>query len=387
MVDQYEKLGCSSSKEEVHEAISYFEKGLLPGSFCQIFPDFDGDPDDYIVMHADTAGTKASLAYLMWKETGEEKYLENVAHDAIVMNLDDLLCVGITDNIYFSNIISRNKKRIPAEALKAIFRGIDKYLSFLQDDLKVNVSLTGGETADVGDLIKTFDVAVTVFSKTKKNKIVDNDNIRPGDVIIGLASEGTCEYDKTFNSGIGSNGLTLARHKLTHHSFTDKYPETYDNALSKAFVYTNFSEKDMKSLDSLTHPTRTYLPVVRAILEIFGSSKIHGMVHCTGGGQTKCRKFGQGIHYVKDNLFLPNEIFNKIQSMGEPIIETKEMYKVFNMGHRFEIYVEPQYAEEIINVSKHFGIDAKIVGRCEKSYKNDGENHLTIKNPSDILYF
>ena len=379
--NRYAQRGVSADKEDVHNAIKNIDKGLFPKAFCKIIPDYlTNNPEKCIVMHADGAGTKSSLAYAYWKETGDISVWKGIAQDAIVMNIDDLLCVGITDNILLSSTIGRNKNLIPGDVIAAIINGTEEIINELKD-FGVTLYSTGGETADVGDLVRTIIVDSTVTAIADRKDIIDNANIQPGDVIVGLASFGQATYEKEYNGGMGSNGLTSARHDVFNKSISEKYPETFDPAVNKELVYTgkyNLTDK-VPGMEDLTvgklvlSPTRTYAPVIKEILAQF-RNKIHGMVHCSGGAQTKVLHFLDKYHVIKDNLFEIPVLFKLIQEQSGT--DWKEMYKVFNMGHRMELYVPQEIAEEIISISKSFNIDAKIVGRVE-----DGEKKLTIKSP------
>jgi phosphoribosylformylglycinamidine cyclo-ligase len=367
---KYSKRGVSSQKEDVHSAIKNIDKGLYPKAFCKIIPDLLGkDPDYCNIMHSDGAGTKSSLAYIYWKETGDLSVWRGIAQDAIVMNLDDLLCIGAYDNILLSSTISRNKNLIPGEVISAIINGTEEILGWLRK-LGIGIHSTGGETADVGDIVRTIIVDSTVTARMKRSDVISNHNIIADDIIVGLASFGQTTYESEYNSGIGSNGLTSARHDVFGKYLGKKYPESYDNTLPNNLFYTG----KLKLTDSVKglkinagklvlSPTRTYAPVVKKIIETM-RSKIHGMVHCSGGGQTKVLHFIDNLHIIKDNLFPLPPLFRIIQEQsGTP---WKEMYQVFNMGHRFEIYTDQKNADAIINISKKFNLDAKIIGHCEK---------------------
>lgn len=366
---RYNQRGVSASKEDVHNAIKNIDKGLFPKAFCKIVPDIlCGDEQYCNIMHADGAGTKSSLAYVYWKETGDISVWKGIAQDAIVMNLDDLLCVGATDNILVSSTIGRNKNLIPGEVLSAIISGTDELLAELRE-MGISIYPTGGETADVGDLVKTIIVDSTVTCRMKRSDVISNDRIRPGDVIVGLASSGQATYEKEYNGGMGSNGLTSARHDVFHSYLQQKYPESYDAMVPDDLVYAGSreltDEVEGSPLDAgklVLSPTRTYAPVVKQILDEMRAD-IHGMVHCSGGAQTKVLHFVDDLHVIKDNLFPVPPLFRLIQEESET--PWSEMYKVFNMGHRFEIYVSPEKADRIIEISKSFSIDAQIVGRCE----------------------
>ncbi len=377
---RYKLRGVSASKEDVHNAIKNIDKGLYPKAFCKIIPDIIGGDDEYCnIMHADGAGTKSSLAYLYWKETGDISVWKGIAQDAIVMNLDDLLCVGATDNILLSSTIGRNRNLIPGEVIAAIINGTEELLAELRE-MGVSIYSTGGETADVGDLVRTIIVDSTVTSRMKRSDVIDNSNIQDGDVIVGLSSFGKASYEKEYNGGMGSNGLTSARHDVFNKYLAEKYPESFDPSVPSEVVYSGtykLTDRIEKlGIDAgklVLSPTRTYAPIMLEIFKQF-RSKIHGLVHCSGGAQTKVMNFVDNLHVIKDKLFDLPELFRIIQK--ESGTSWEEMYKVFNMGHRMEIYVSPEYADEIINISKSFNVDAKIVGRCEKANKNK----LTIKS-------
>jgi len=363
--------GVSSSKEDVHEALRGIDKGLFPGAFCKIVPDIlGGDPDYCNIMHADGAGTKSSLAYVYWKETGDMSVWKGIAQDAVVMNLDDLLCVGVYDNILISSTIARNKYLIPGEVIRGIIQGTEEVLEDLRSH-GIGIYSTGGETADTGDLVRTIIVDSTVIARAKRHDIISNHKIRPGDVIVGLASSGRTTYEKEYNSGIGSNGLTSARHDIFGKYVGARYPESYDPMLPQDLVYTGSLKPDdrvggldMTAGKLVLSPTRTYAPVVRAILGSLRSA-IHGMIHCSGGGQTKILGFISDIHVVKDNLFPVPPLFRIIKEQSGS--DWEEMYRVFNMGHRFEIYTDEKHAGEIISISSEFNLEAKIIGHCEGS--------------------
>ncbi len=381
MSDQrYDLRGVSASKEDVHNAIKNVDKGLYPKAFCKIIPDLlGGDPEYCNIMHADGAGTKSSLAYAYWRETGDLSVWKGIAQDALIMNIDDLLCVGATDNILLSSTIGRNKMLIPGEVIAAIINGTEELLQELRG-LGVNIISTGGETADVGDLVRTIIVDSTVTCRMKRSDVIDNANIAAGDVIVGLASFGQASYEKQYNGGMGSNGLTSARHDVFSKEIAEKYPETYDHSVPQELVYSG--QIDLTDtipgvpVDAgklVLSPTRTYAPVVKKMLDVM-RHKIHGMVHCSGGAQTKVMHFVTGKHVIKDNLFPIPPLFKLIQEQSGT--DWKEMYKVFNMGHRMEIYVSPEDAEALIEISRGFNIDAQIVGRVEDA----PENRLTIKS-------
>ena len=368
---RYNLRGVSASKEDVHAAIKNIDKGLFPSAFCKIVPDVLGGDDDYCtVMHADGAGTKSSLAYLYWKETGDLSVWKGIAQDAIVMNLDDLLCVGVTDNILLSSTIGRNKRLIPGEVISAIINGTEEFLQKMRDH-GVGIRSTGGETADVGDLVRTVIVDSTVTARLKKSEVVDNKNITAGDVIVGLASFGQASYEDDYNGGMGSNGLTSARHDVLSKIYAEKYPESFDCNLPENVVYsgskklTDATEIPNVNVGKLIlSPTRTYAPIVKAVLQQF-RPQIHGIVHCSGGAQTKILHFIENLHVIKDNLFPVPPLFKLIQQESQTSWE--EMYKVFNMGHRMEFYVPENIAPHIIAISEQFRVEAQIVGHVEKS--------------------
>ncbi len=368
---RYNLRGVSADKEDVHAAIKNVDKGLFPKAFCKVVPDYlTGSDEHCIVMHADGAGTKSSLAYMYWKETGDLSVWKGIAQDALIMNIDDLLCVGITDNILLSSTIGRNKNLIPKEVLSALINGTEELLADLRKH-GVEIHSTGGETADVGDLVKTIIVDSTVTARIKKSAVINNANIEVGNVIVGLASFGQATYETEYNGGMGSNGLTSARHDVFDHYLASKYPESFDASVPKDLVYSG-TRKLTDSIDGATldagklvlSPTRTYAPIVKKILDKH-RSEINGMVHCSGGAQTKILHFIDNLHIVKDNLFETPPLFNLIQK--ESNTDWEEMYKVFNMGHRMELYVPKEIANSIIEISQSFGVDAKIVGRVESS--------------------
>jgi phosphoribosylformylglycinamidine cyclo-ligase len=370
---KYNKRGVSSTKEDVHAAIRNIDKGLYPDAFCKIVPDLLGGDKDYCnIMHSDGAGTKSSLAYVYWKETGDLSVWKGIAQDAIVMNLDDLLCVGAYNNILFSSTIGRNKNHIPGEVIAAIINGTEEVLEELRN-LGIGIWSTGGETADMGDLVRTIVIDSTVVTRMKRSDVISNHSIKPGDIIIGMSSSGKTTYEKEYNSGMGSNGLTSARHDLFAPYLASKYPESLDTNLAYDLIYSGkFRLTDpIEGLDTnagklVLSPTRTFAPVVKTVLESM-NSEIHGMVHCSGGGQTKVLHFIDRLHIIKDNLFPLPPLFRLIQEQSGTTWE--EMYKVFNMGHRFEIYTDPKNASEIISIASEFNLDAKIVGHCEASEK------------------
>ena len=371
-LDRYNLRGVSADKEDVHNAIKNVDKGLFPKSFCKIVPDYLSNDFDYcLVMHADGAGTKSSLAYMYWKETGDLSVWKGIAQDALVMNIDDLLCVGAVDNIMLSSTIGRNKNLISGDVIKAIIEGTEELITEMSN-YGVNIKSTGGETADVGDLVRTIIVDSTVVARMKKSDVIDNANISNGDLIVGLESFGKANYESQYNGGMGSNGLTSARHDVFSKKLASKYPESYDPQVPDNLIYSGSYDLLQKikgvELDAgklVLSPTRTYAPVIKKILNKFDSTSIHGMIHCSGGAQTKILHFIDNLHIIKDNLFETPPLFSIIQK--ESSTEWKEMYKVFNMGHRMELYVNPNVAEEIVNISKSFGVNAKVIGRVEPS--------------------
>lgn len=384
---RYMMRGVSAAKEDVHNAIKNVDKGIFPQAFCKIIPDIlGGDPDFCNIMHADGAGTKSSLAYIYWKETGDIEVWKGIARDALVMNIDDLLCVGATDNILVSSTIGRNKMLIPGEVIAAIINGTEEALAELRS-WGISIFSTGGETADVGDLVRTIIVDSTVTCRMRRDHVIDNANISGGDVIVGLASFGKADYEKEYNGGMGSNGLTSARHDVFAKYLAEKYPESYDRAVPADLVYSG-SVKLTDKIDGVPvdagklvlSPTRTYAPVIKRVLDSMRPS-IHGMIHCTGGAQTKVMHFVRNKHVIKDNLFPVPPLFELISR--ESGTDWAEMYKVFNMGHRMEIYVDPADANEIIEISKSMGIDARIVGRVE----NAPANRLTIKSEKGVFEY
>ena len=369
---RYAQRGVSASKEDVHNAIKNVDKGLFPQAFCKIVPDFlTGDTDFCLVMHADGAGTKSSLAYMYWKETGDLSVWKGIAQDALIMNIDDLLCVGATNDIILSSTIGRNKNKIPGEVISSIINGSEELLKDLKK-FGVTIHSTGGETADVGDLVRTIIVDSTVTARMKRSDVIDNANIKSGDVIVGLASFGQASYETEYNGGMGSNGLTSARHDVFDKYLAHKYPESFDQEVPEELVYSGSkqltdtvvnSELDAGKL--VLSPTRTYAPIIKTILSKYTNKEIHGMVHCSGGAQTKILHFVKDLHIIKDNLFEVPPLFKLIQE--ESKTDWKEMYQVFNMGHRMELYVPKEIADDIISISKSFNVDAKIVGKVETS--------------------
>lgn len=376
--DRYSQRGVSTQKEDVHKAIADLDKGIFPNAFCKVLPDFLTNDDDYCtIMHADGAGTKSSLAYMYWKETGDYSVWKGIAHDSIIMNTDDLLCVGATDNILLSSTIGRNKLKIPGDVIMHILKGYDELIEKLAK-YGVNVFLTGGETADVGDLVRTIIVDSTVTCRMPRKDVIEN-KIQSGDVIVGLASFGQATYEDEYNGGIGSNGLTSARHDLFNNHLAQKYPESYDDLIPKSLVYTGkleltdvLPELNITAGKLLLSPTRTYAPIIKPVLDEL-RPYINGMIHCSGGAQTKVLKFVEELHVIKDNLFPTPPLFKLIQEQSEA--DWDEMYEVFNMGHRFEIYLPEEHAQKVIDISKSFNVDARIIGRVEESETK----RLTIK--------
>jgi len=385
---RYAQRGVSASKEDVHQAIKNIDKGLFPKAFCKIVPDHLTNDEDYcLIMHADGAGTKSSLAYMYWKETGDISVWKGIAQDALIMNIDDLLCVGATDHILLSSTIGRNKNVISGPVISAIINGTEELI----EDLKgfgVTIHSTGGETADVGDLVRTIIVDSTVTARMPRNKVIDNANIAAGDVIVGLASFGQSSYEKSYNGGMGSNGLTSARHDVFGRYLATKYPESFDAAVPEELVYSG----QMKLTDTVEgspidagqlvlSPTRTYAPIIKSILESYDARSIHGMVHCSGGAQTKILHFIDDLHIIKDHMFTVPPLFKLIQSQSET--DWKEMYQVFNCGHRMELYLKPEIADAIIKISKSFNVDAQITGRVEAA----DSKKLTIKSEFGVFEY
>jgi phosphoribosylformylglycinamidine cyclo-ligase len=386
--ERYQMRGVSADKEDVHAAIKHIDKGLFPKAFCKIVPDYLTHDEEYcLVMHADGAGTKSSLAYMYWKKTGDLSVWKGIAQDALIMNLDDLLCVGAVDDILISSTIGRNKNLIPGEVIKSLIEGTQE----LVDELNTHgmkLTLTGGETADVGDLVRTIIVDSTVTARLKRDEVIDNANIQPGDVIVGFSSYGQATYENEYNGGMGSNGLTSARHDVFHNSLASEFPESFDPLVPKDLVYTG-SKKLLDGVEGVPldagklvlSPTRTYAPVMKAILSQLGSAAIHGAVHCSGGAQTKVLHFVDNVHVIKNNLFPIPPLFEMIQA--ESKTDWREMYKVFNMGHRLELYVAPEHAEQIIAAANAFEIDAQIVGRVEAH----STKKLTLTTPNGIFEY
>ncbi len=385
---RYALRGVSASKEDVHNAIAKIDKGLFPKAFCKIVPDYLTNDEDYcLVMHADGAGTKSSLAYMYWKETGDLSVWKGIAQDALIMNIDDLICVGATDNIMLSSTIGRNKNLIPGEVISAIINGTEELISELKN-FGVTIHSTGGETADVGDLVRTIIVDSTVTARIKRSEVIDNSNIKAGDVIVGLSSFGQATYEKDYNGGMGSNGLTSARHDVFHNYLASSYPESFDASVSEELVYSgnkNLTDSVENSpIDAgklVLSPTRTYAPIIKEILTKYNSNSVHGMIHCSGGAQTKILHFIDNLHIIKDNMFSIPPLFKLIQDQSKT--DWKEMYQVFNCGHRMELYVSSEIADSIIKISKSFNVDAQIIGRVESSE----EKKLTIKSEFGVFEY
>ena len=379
--NRYAQRGVSAQKEDVHNAIKNIDKGLFPKAFCKIVPDYLTNDEDYcLIMHADGAGTKSSLAYLYWKETGDLSVWKGIAQDALIMNIDDLLCVGATDNIMLSSTIGRNKNLVPGEVISAIINGTEELIGDLKK-FGVTIHSTGGETADVGDVVRTIIVDSTVMARMKRSDVIDNANIKPGDVIVGLESFGQATYENEYNGGMGSNGLTSARHDVFAHYLAENYPESFDPSVPKDLIYSGTKkltdEVDGSPINAgklVLSATRTYAPIIKEILSKFNANDVHGMVHCSGGAQTKILHFVDNVHVIKDNLFDVPPLFKLIQEQSQT--GWKEMYQVFNCGHRMELYVNPEIAEEIIAISKSFNVNAQIDGRVEAS----NSKKLTIQS-------
>jgi phosphoribosylformylglycinamidine cyclo-ligase len=388
MSNRYSQRGVSAQKEDVHLAIKNIDKGLYPKAFCKIIPDVITSSDDHaLVMHADGAGSKSSLAYMYWKETGDLSVWRGIAQDALIMNIDDLLCVGVTENILLSSTIGRNKNHIPGEVIQALIEGTEALLEDLRQ-WGVTIHSTGGETADVGDLVRTIIVDSTVTARIAKKQIIDNANIQAGDVVIGLSSSGQATYEKEYNGGMGSNGLTSARHDVFSKALAKKYPESFDPEVPSDLIYsgsrslTELLEGVSLDIGKLVlSPTRTYAPIIQRIFEEIGRAQIHGMVHCSGGAQTKILHFIDQLHIIKDNLFEVPPLFDLIQK--ESGTAPREMYQVFNMGHRMELYVNPAVAEQIINISHAFNVEAQVVGRVEVA----SEKKLTLESSYGIFTY
>lgn len=379
--NRYAQRGVSAQKEDVHNAIKNIDKGLFPKAFCKIVPDYLTNDEDYcLIMHADGAGTKSSLAYLYWKETGDLSVWKGIAQDALIMNIDDLLCVGATDNIMLSSTIGRNKNLVPGEVISAIINGTEELIGELKK-FDVTIHSTGGETADVGDVVRTIIVDSTVTARMKRSDVIDNANIKPSDVIVGLESFGQATYEKEYNGGMGSNGLTSARHDVFAHYLAGNYPESFDPSVPKDLIYSGAKKltdevegSPINAGKLVLSATRTYAPIIKEILAKYNASDVHGMVHCSGGAQTKILHFVDNVHVIKDNLFDVPPLFKLIQEQSQT--GWKEMYQVFNCGHRMELYVNPEIAEEIIAISKSFNVNAQIVGRVEAS----NSKKLTIQS-------
>ncbi|MCP4756925.1 MAG: phosphoribosylformylglycinamidine cyclo-ligase [Proteobacteria bacterium] len=389
--DIYLARGVSSSKEEIHRAIKNVDPGIFPGAFCKVLPDtLTDDPDYCLLMHADGAGTKSSLAYLYWKETGDLSVFKGIAVDSLVMNLDDLACVGAVDRFLLSNTIGRNKFHVPGEVVQTIIEGFEEAIASLAQH-GIHIDFCGGETADVGDLVRTLIVDSTITTRMKKSRVIDLNAVQAGDKIVGFASFGQAEWETAYNSGIGSNGLTAARHDCFSKEYARKYPESYSADIPEKLVYcgagkieTPLEGTPLTLGQAVLSPTRTYAPLIKKLLQLF-PEQIHGMVHCTGGGQTKCLKFGQGIHYVKDDLFPEPPVFSYIRNTGG--YGLKELFPVYNMGHRLEIFADDagNVVAEMLAVAREFGIEARLVGYCEKS--DYSENRLTIKHDGETIHY
>ena len=385
---RYAQRGVSASKDDVHNAIKNIDKGLFPKAFCKIVPDYLTSDEDYcLIMHADGAGTKSSLAYMYWMETGDTSVWKGIAQDALIMNIDDLLCVGATDHILLSSTIGRNKNLIPGSVIAAIIEGTEELIQDLKE-FGVTIHSTGGETADVGDLVRTIIVDSTVTARIPRKRVINNENIRPGNVIVGLASFGQASYEKSYNGGMGSNGLTSARHDVFGNYLAAKYPESYDSAVPEKLVYSGqmklTDQVDGSTLDAgqlVLSPTRTYAPIIKAILEAFDSHSINGMIHCSGGAQTKILHFIDKLHIVKNKMFPVPPLFRLIQSQSDT--DWKEMYQVFNCGHRMELYVKPEIANKIIEISNSFNVEAQIIGYVEYAETKK----LTIKSEFGLFEY
>ena len=386
--NRYAQRGVSAQKEDVHNAIKNVDKGLFPQAFCKIVPDYLTQDDDYcLIMHADGAGTKSSLAYMYWRETGDVSVWKGIAQDALIMNIDDLLCVGATNKILLSSTIGRNKNLVPGEVISAIINGTEELIEELKNH-GVEIHSTGGETADVGDLVRTIIVDSTVTARMKRADVIDNANIQAGDVIVGLSSSGQATYEKEYNGGMGSNGLTSARHDVFSNYLADKFPESYDNSIPKDLVYSGsknltsaIENVDLDAGKLVLSPTRTYAPIIKEILAKYTSKEIHGMVHCSGGAQTKILHFIENLHVIKDNMFDVPPLFKLIQL--ESKTDWREMYQVFNMGHRMEIYCPQEIANDLIKISKSFNVDAQLIGRVEES----NQKQLTIKSDLGSFHY
>lgn len=389
--NRYSKRGVSSSKKEVHAVVDNINRGLFAGTFCKVTEDLlTGNPELCNVIHSDGAGTKSILAYLAYKESGDPNVFKGIAQDSIVMNLDDLACVGIWDRVVLSSTVNRNARNFPAETLASLIEGTEEFLQSLRD-LGINVESGGGETADVGDLTGTVAVDSCAVAVARKDSVIDNANITPGLSIIGFSSSGQTSYEKSHNSGIGSNGLTSARHELLSKHYAENYPETYDPLTDSAYIYCgphrmqdHLPESEFKVGDALLSPTRTYLPVIKKISEEIGK-ELKGAVHCSGGGQTKCLRFGTKVEFIKDNLFEPPPIFREIQKVSQTSM--REMFQVYNMGHRLEVFCSPSFESTILELAKEFRIQAKVIGRTEKTKSEKGQNQLKIITDNKVLEY
>lgn len=385
----YISRGVSPTKDDVKKAVVKQDKGLFPGSFCKIIPDIAGNPEYCCAVHADGAGTKSSVAYMMYKETGNPLWFEGIAQDSLVMNTDDLICIGVTDNFYLSNTIGRNAHRVGGDAIASIISGYDKIISKMAE-YGISITMTGGETADVGDLVSTVIADSTVVARIKRSDVIYTNNIKPGDVIVGLSSSGKAEYEDKYNSGIGSNGLTAARHTILHKTYLKKYPESVSDTIPEEKIYCgkymlgdNLEGSSLTAAESILSPTRTYLPVIKNLFEKIKRNSIHGIIHCTGGGQVKCKDFGENLCYIKDNLFEWPALFEEIFNSGE--VKQNEMYQIFNMGHRMEIYCDKMYAEEVISSAEKFGIKARIIGKVEDN-ENMGNKVIIRDRGMEFVY-
>lgn len=391
LINRYNQRGVSSSKDEVHQVVDKLDAGCFPGAFCKITEDFlTGDSDCCNVIHSDGAGTKSILGYLWYKETGDPTVFRGIAQDSIVMNLDDLACVGLWDRVIISSTVNRNARNFPGEALASLIEGTEEFIQVL-NDFGIKISSGGGETADVGDLTGTVAVDSCAVAIAQKNQIVNNANIKPDLVIVGLSSSGKSSYENKDNSGIGSNGLTSARHEMLSKHYFKGFPETFDPKTDEQYLYCgpyrmhdSLAGSNLTVGEALLSPTRTYLPIIKTVMETVSDS-VYGLVHCSGGGQTKCQRFGMNVHHIKDNLFTPPPLFQEIQRVSGTT--DHEMHQVYNMGHRFEIYCDPNSADEIISISRTFDIDAQIIGHTEPSNKNDKRNHLSIMSDNFQLNY
>jgi len=390
--NRYASRGVSASKSDVHAAVDKIDRGLFPGAFCKITPDYlTGDNTRCVVTHSDGSGTKVLLAYLWWKETGDAKVFRGIAQDSIVMNIDDLLCVGATKKIILSSTLNRNAKRIPGEIISELINGTEEVLAQLRES-GLEIYSGGGETADMGDLTPTITVDSTATSLFKRDEIINAGNIVPGLVIIGISSSGKASYEKNQNSGIGSNGLTSARHELLSHYYAEKYPETFDHKIDKSLVYCGphrlnspLPGSSMTVGEALLSPTRTYTPFVIQLIKELGTQEIKGLIHCSGGALVKCQRFGQSVHYIKDNLFTPPPIFSEIAKVSQT--GQRELHQVYNMGQRLEIYIKPERVDRVLAIAKGLHLDAKIIGRTEPSTQLNKGNHVTIIKNGEILQY